>query len=372
MLREIYLDEAATSRYKPSTVFRAVTDAMNQSANPGRSGHAAALNAAMKVENCRTTVREILGDGEVVFTKNCTEALNLGILGIRPKGIVLSTVFEHNSVLRPLKFLEELGQITPLFVSPYAGFVLKEEDFEKALAGRIPSFMVCSEQSNVTGVRQDLNIFKAIANKYGIPLLIDAAQSMGHGRGDYSGCMVATSGHKGLHGPQGTGFLWTPLDCALHPILFGGTGTDSISLTQPTRFPEGFESGTLNTPGIAGLDEGMQWTVHNLTEIENRTLLCAERLYQGLSNIKGVKIYSPPNSTVISFNLRNWDSTELANALNEQFRIAVRGGLHCAPLTHRFLKTEDSGTVRASIGFHNTPIEIDRMIASVYTLSYNA
>lgn len=355
-----YLDNAATSRYKPFQVLRAVKKELHASANPGRGGHRNSIRAAMTIEDCRKEVRRITGMPNVVFTKNCTEALNLALFGMKLSGEVITTVFEHNSVLRPLKRLESEGKLSLRIIRP-AGCVVNYKDIAPYLNSST-SLIVISEVSNVTGARHDIEDICAHAKAKGIPVLLDCAQSMGHTDADYSNAdLIASSGHKGLHGPQGTGFL-AFRDVKISPLLYGGTGTDSHNLVQPNGYPEGLESGTQNTCGIAGLSAGIKWTLAHKAKTEAKTKALAALLLDGLKRLDGIKIYYEGTSGVLCFNVRNMPSSEVADILDTEYNISVRAGLHCAPLAHRYLGTEKQGGVRVSIGCGNTASDINNLL----------
>lgn len=358
-----YLDNAATSRYKPFPVLRAVNKELRASANPGRGGHRNSINAAMTIEDCRKEVRRLTGMPNVVFTKNCTEALNLALFGMKLSGEVITTVFEHNSVLRPLKCLESEGKLSLRIIRP-AGCVVTYKDIAPYLNSST-SLIVISEVSNVTGARHGIEDICAHAKAKCVPVLLDCAQSMGHTDADYSDAdLIASSGHKGLHGPQGTGFL-AFRDIKISPLLYGGTGTDSYNLVQPHGYPEGLESGTQNTCGIAGLSAGIKWTLAHKAKTEAKTKALATLLLDGLKRLDGIKIYFEGTSGVVCFNVHNLPSSEVADILDTEYNISVRAGLHCAPLAHRYLGTEKQGGVRVSIGCGNTVSDINNLLSAL-------
>jgi len=298
-----------------------------------------------------------------VFTKNCTEALNLAVFGLHLKGEVLTTVFEHNSVLRPLKRLEAEGKIMLRIVRP-AGAVVTAKDISPFLQKGV-SLLAMAEQSNLTGARHDTEEISALAKSRGIPVLLDCAQSMGHTEADYKDAdFISSSGHKGLHGPQGTGFL-AYRDHSLTPLLCGGTGTDSYNLFQPSAYPEGLESGTLNTLGIAGLAAGIRWTLAHKQKMQRKMEALSDRLIEGLKKMDGLRLLYGHGNGVVAFNIKNLPSGEVANILDTDYNIAVRSGLHCAPLAHRFFGTEKQGAVRASVGWGNTAEDIDNLLYAV-------
>jgi len=345
----IYLDNAATSRYKPFAVKAAVWRELNNSANPGRSSHYASIRAGETVEACREIISEKICGGNVVFTKNCTEALNLGIFGVNPKNQVITTVYEHNSVLRPLKELAESGAITLTVI---------DHSDETALINalrRPTSLVVMTAMSNVTGKSFDIgNLSKIIKAKSDAKILVDMAQAAGHVKPDLRYVdMCAFAGHKSLHGVQGTGFLSVKNGTNLQARILGGTGTSSLSIRHPNTIPDGMEAGTLNTPGIAALKEGVKWTYKNFDAINNNIKEVSNVIYEGLKCIEKVTVYSCANG-IILFNIEGVPSEKTADYLNEKHKIAVRSGLHCAPLIHKKIGTSPFGAVRISIGADNT------------------
>lgn len=367
----IYLDNAATSKFKPKCMFDAMFCQLGDSANPGRGGHNDSLDCAIKINDTRNSLKALAGADEgykLVFTSGCTEALNLAILGYLSEaegGNVVTTVFEHNSVLRPLNHLLQKGVISEIrYASPSdPSQTICVDDIEK-LTDSDTRLIAVNHTSNVTGATADIEAIGAFAKSKNIPFLVDCAQSMGHKRINVKKCnisMLACAGHKGLHGSQGTGFLIFSDDIKLHPIRFGGTGTFSESLLQPEDAPEGLESGTMNTAGIIGLGAAAKWTYENFEQINRHIAYLSSQALYGLGKIDGVKIYTKTLSNVISFNVGDIDSSEVADFLNDN-EIAVRNGLHCAPLAHRFLGTERQGTVRMSIDYNNNAYHISRTL----------
>lgn len=360
----IYLDESATSRYKPYAVIRRVEKELKNSANAGRGGHKAALKALKTIEECRETVETVtFSDANVIMTKSCTEALNLALFGGKFGGEIVTTVYEHNAVLRPLEKIKRNG-VKITYLSDRSGII--SPDLLKKRLNKNVSLVVMSEMSNVTGTVQPIDDIGRMLYGEGIPFLVDGAQSLGRTNSDYEGVtMIAGAGHKGLHGPQGTGFLCYRKNFWLEPLIYGGTGTSSDSLVQPAEPPEGFEAGTLNTAGIGGLTEGIRFTVRHKDEIEKHISSLSERLIAGLKEISGVKLYTDNFNGVISFNVNAMPSGEVSDILDSRFDIATRAGIHCAPLIHRWLGTVVQGAVRASIGWKNTASDIDRLVYAV-------
>ena len=370
----IYLDNAATSAFKPKGVFEALNYDLSHSANSGRSGHRYALDAAMKIEDCRRFFLSAMNAPEeeycVAFTKNCTEALNLGIFGFLRAGMrVVTTAYDHNSVLRPLFELEKRKKIELMVIRPDESGRILPSHLDSALQNA--DFCAVSLASNVTGARIDLASLSASAQKYGVVTLLDGAQAVPLVKPDFKKHMpdmLALPGHKGLHGPQGTGLLIFRKDLKLQPLLMGGTGTASDSTYQPLEPPEALEAGTLFSGGIAALHAGAKWSFENRERNGAVIKRLAEELIDYLKGL-GAEIYTDdPTLGVVSFNLRGKDSSFVANALAEK-DIAVRGGLHCAPLAHTALGTLSRGAVRASIGADNTEKDIYLFVAALEKLS---
>lgn len=367
----IYLDNAATSKFKPRCMFDAMFCQLSDSANPGRGGHNDSLDCAIKINDTRATLKAIVGaddDYHLVFTSGCTEALDLALFGYLADNVggnVVTTVFEHNSVLRPLNNLLRRNVIDGIrYVSPSdPSQCVSAEDIAKYV-DEDTRLIVVNHVSNVTGATADIEKIGELAKSLNVPLLVDGAQSLGHKNTDlkkYNISMLAAAGHKGLHGSQGTGFLVFKKDIKIRPIRFGGTGTFSDSLIQPEDAPEGLESGTMNTAGIIGLGAAAKWTYENFGKINSHINYLASQALYGLSKLDGVTVYTKTLSGVISFNVNGVDSSEVADYLNDN-EIAVRNGLHCAPLAHRFLGTEKQGTVRMSIGYNNNAYHISRTL----------
>ncbi len=367
----IYLDNAATSKFKPKCMFDAMFCQLGDSANPGRGGHNDSIDCAIKIDDTRACLKGIFGADEnynLVFTSGCTEALNLALFGYLSEGTggnVVTTVFEHNSVLRPLNRLLHKRTIDEIrYAAPCdSAMSTTANDIEK-LTDANTRLIVVNHVSNVTGATADIEAIGAFAKSRNIPFLTDCAQSAGHKKIDVKKCnvsMLACAGHKGLHGSQGTGFLIFSKDVKIHPIRFGGTGTFGESLIQPEDAPEGLESGTMNTAGIIGLGEAAKWTYENFERINRHVAYLSSKTLYGLSGIKGVEVYTKTLSNVISFNISGADSSDVADFLNDN-EIAVRNGLHCAPLAHRFLGTSERGTVRISIDYNNNAYHITRLL----------
>jgi len=365
----IYFDNAATSFYKPDSVKKIVNQAINSlTANPGRSGHKLSQKVALKIFETREIVKNFFGaeNYSLIFTKNCTEALNLAIMGLLNSGDhVIATCYEHNSVLRTLEYLKTQGVEVDIITCDMI-------DLEKELPKKIKpntKLVVTNMVSNVTGEVCDINIIGKICKENNILYLVDGAQSSGHIKIDLENSnvdMLTFAGHKGLLAISGVGGLLVRDLKFLKPILFGGTGTESENLNQPKNSVEGFEAGTIPTISILSLKAGIEFLQKNFEIILKKEQKLSEYLYFELKKLKFLTIYSTNSSqNVFSFNIKNMDSSIVANELSEKFNICVRSGLHCAPLIHKKLKTQETGAVRVSLDFNNTFDEIDKLIKAL-------
>ena len=369
----IYFDNAATSFNKPFEVKKAVVNAINNlTANPGRSGHKLSQNVAEIINETRENVLDFFGasNHELIFTKNCTEALNLAIFGTLKKGDhVITTCYEHNSVLRPLERLKKDGvEVTILDCDL--------ENFHECFAEKIKpntKMVITTFVSNVTGDICNVDEVSKICKKHNLKYLIDGAQASGHIAIDLTkiDCdMFAFAGHKGLMSLTGVGGLIVKNLSKLQPIIFGGTGTDSENLIQPTDTIEGFEAGTISTISIISLNAGIKFLKENFSKILKKEQFLSENLYKKLKNLKFLTLFSKNTSkNVFSFNVKNFDSGMVANILNEQFNICVRSGLHCAPLIHKKNITNDIGAVRVSLDYLNSIEEIDLLVLALNWIS---
>lgn len=367
----IYFDNAATGGFKPRAVSDAVCTVMRYlCANPGRSGHRLSLVGAEILQNTRSFLADYFGAKEdhVIFTKNCTEALNLAIFGsLKSGGHVITTVLEHNSVLRPLTALKEKGLIELDVVSERGYSSLYEAVLDKIKPNTY--LIAITAVSNVTGEKTPFEKLGKLARERGILLLVDGAQGGGHvpiNLEAHGISMLALAGHKGLYGIMGSGVLIFDENVELSPLLYGGTGSESFNLNQPKALPERLEAGTLNLPAIAGLFEGAKFIKSNQEIFARHLYSYTEFLITALNKMDGVTVYSKPNSSgIVSFKLNDMPSNEVADLLNSEYDIAVRGGFHCAPLIHKYLNTQDDGLVRASLAVQNSTREINFFIRSI-------
>ncbi len=370
----IYFDNAATTLIKPDGVIKANDYALkNLCANAGRGSHAASMKAASLVYKARKSVCALVGADETVFTFNCTDALNTAIFGTARRGHVITTAFEHNSVLRPLEELRRRGIITYTVVTPDSHGVIDPVDIEKAVT-RDTYMIVVNHISNVSGVVAPVSAIGLVAKRHGLIYLLDGAQSIGYEDTDMRkiGCdMMCFSPHKGLHGVQGLGCLCIRKNIRINPVRFGGTGTNSHSLEQPSEVPDGLECGTLPVNAIYSLISAINY--HNSLGIaEKRNLSeCGNFIRNELKNIRGVKLYGKYNllPSIVCFNIDGMNASAVGDILNEQYDIAVRCGLHCAPLAHKYYGTLSTGSVRASLSYHNTATEAEFFVKAIYEIA---
>lgn len=369
----IYFDNAATSRFKPPIVGKTLLEQLNFSANPGRSGHTDSIRLGIAINKARENLKAKFNADdsyEVIYTSNCSEALNLAILGyckiLKDKVHVISSLNEHNSVLRPLRQLELQGIINTTYLAPNQLGVITPNQVDNAI--KIDTkLVVLNHTSNVTGATCDIEEIGKVCKRRGVKLLIDGAQSLGHtpiNMIDYNIDMLAGAGHKGIHGVQGVGFLIMRRDIELIPLKFGGTGTASESVDPPTMLPESLECGTLNSPAILAMDSALNWTYDNYNALHRHYRQLASELYYGMRHLQGISLYSSYPSDVVSLNILDYSSSEMADYFNSQ-NIAVRSGLHCAPFIHKHLGTLERGAVRISIGYNNSMSDINTLLKAI-------
>jgi cysteine desulfurase/selenocysteine lyase len=365
----IYLDNAATSHPKPESVYQAVMHAMREiGASPGRGGHRRSLEAARLLFQTREAIGRLFSipdSSRIIITHSATEALNLALRGVLVTGDhVITTSMEHNSLLRPLVALRRQGVELTIVAADTTGLV-DPDDVRRALRPNTRMIAV-GHVSNVSGAIQAIDPMAAIAREAGALFLLDAAQSAGSepidaGRTGID--LLACPGHKGLLGPQGTGFLYASPAVRLKPLLHGGTGSSSTSEEQPESLPEGFEAGTRNLPGIAGLKAGVEFVLElGVRAIGERERRLSGEAVELLRSVPGMSITGPSDPSLrgglFSFTVANTDPSALAFLLDRDYDIAVRAGLHCAPQAHRTLGTFPNGTLRVSPGWANTSEEI--------------
>ncbi len=374
----IYFDNGATTFPKPRAVVRAADSALTSfGANPGRGGHKMALRASSAVFECRKNAARLFGldkPESIIFMPNCTAALNTVIKGVLKSGdhAVISSL-EHNAVARPVEYMRSQGVSCSVADFVYGDDEATVDNFRRAFRSNT-RLVVCTHASNVFGVRLPAEKIAALCRLYNILFCVDAAQTAGLVPVNMAADgidFLCAAGHKGLYGPMGTGILAINSPVLPRELTQGGTGSASASLEQPSLLPDRYESGTPNLSGIAGLNEGIKFVVSRGEErLLQREIALAQKMYDGLSQINGVCLYTerPAQKThvpVVSFNIGEHDSEEVAALLDERFNIAVRAGLHCAPMAHGFFGTREQGTVRAVISAFNTVGEVDCFVKSV-------
>lgn len=377
----IYLDNGATTFPKPQNVLTAV-DRANKffSANPGRGGHKLAIKASEMVYNSRKITAEFFSvdnPENVIFTLNCTTALNIVIKGILKSGdhVVISS-YEHNAVVRPLQKLKAKG------VSFSVAEVV-ESDNEATLSNfrncirENTKMLICTYASNVFGIKLPVERICAMCHQYGILCCVDAAQGAGVVPIDLSNSSIdylCISGHKGLYGPMGIGALIVNCSTIPDSLTEGGTGSSSADYDQPLILPDKFESGTNNFSGIVGLGEGINFVKSKgIMNIYKQEMFLTEYLYDNLNKMNKVILYTGrPNIDyyvpLLSFNVMGKDSEYTAEILNKKHDIATRAGLHCAPLAHKSKGTIDNGTVRIVPSVYTTKRSINVLISAIYNL----
>ena len=375
----IYLDNAATTFPKPSVMHDAARDFyLGSGVNPGRSGTDMALGAEHMIRSVRKGLSALFSPGQpknpdrLGFTLNGTMALNLILDGtVRPGDHVVTTMLEHNSVIRPVNHLVKRGA-EATFVAPDPEGYLDPEEIRKAVKSNTKLVMV-NHASNVTGVVQDLAAIGAVCRDEGVPFAVDAAQSAGVLPIDMAACnisFVAFTGHKGLLGPTGTGGVCVADDAEIEGSIFGGTGVRSASPYHLTEFPYRLEAGTLNLMGIAGLSSALAWLEgQGIGNIHRREIGLLELLQNGLGEITGVRIQGTQKLenrvATMSMTIDNYDADDVGTILDGDFSIVTRTGLHCAPLLHEHLGTAPRGTVRISIGPFNTKKQIETTVRAI-------
>ena len=379
----IYLDHAATSYPKPEEVYRGMESfARSSGANPGRGGHRRAVEAEGMIEDTRRLLARLFGFGRperIVFGHNATDGLNMAIKGVLKRGDhVITSVLEHNSISRPLNQLEKDGVIALTRLPVTADHQIDPHDVERAFrpATRL---VAITHVSNVTGTIQPVGTIGRIVRERGALLLVDAAQSGGVAPiavEQDAVDLLAFTGHKGLLGPTGTGGLVVGERATIRPWREGGTGGDSTRPVQPEEFPHRLEGGTPNVFGIAGLREGVRLLLDRGVEsvLEHERALL-RTFVTSLRRRERVQWYGADRTIadhggagrvgLVGFNLPGFAPAEAGAVLDEQFDIAVRPGLHCAPYAHKHLGTFPQGTVRVSVGFSTTADDVRRAAAAI-------
>ena len=375
----IYMDNAATTLQKPECVAKAVVNAMNSFGNAGRGLNDASMGASRVVYDTREKLCRLFhGENpkQFAFTSNATESLNTAIQGlIGPGDHVITTMLEHNSVLRPLYEREAVGvELTILRCDTYGN--ISYEEIEAAIRENTKA-IVCTHGSNLTGNLTDIGRIGAIAKKHGILLIADASQTAGLIPIDVQEMQIDVlcfTGHKGLYGPQGTGGIYVRPGVEIKPLKRGGSGIETYNKNHPAQMPTALEAGTLNSHGIAGLNAALTYIEE--TGVEHICQLALERMwqfYEGVCDIPGVTVYGDFSEKervpIVSLNIEDFDSAEVSDELLTEYGIATRAGGHCAPLMHEVLGNVEQGAVRFSFSHFNTQEEVEKAISAIRELA---
>lgn len=375
----IYMDNAATTLQKPECVAKAVVNAMNSFGNAGRGLNDASMGASRVVYDTREKLCRLFhGENpkQFAFTSNATESLNTAIQGlIGPGDHVITTMLEHNSVLRPLYEREAAGvELTILKCDTYGN--ISYEEIEAAIRENTKA-IVCTHGSNLTGNLTDIGRIGAIAKKHGILLIADASQTAGLIPIDVQEMQIDVlcfTGHKGLYGPQGTGGIYVRPGVEIKPLKRGGSGIETYNKNHPAQMPTALEAGTLNSHGIAGLNAALTYIEE--TGVEHICRLALERMwqfYEGVCDIPGVTVYGDFSEKervpIVSLNIEDFDSAEVSDELLTEYGIATRAGGHCAPLMHEALGNVEQGAVRFSFSHFNTQEEVEKAISAIRELA---
>ena len=371
----IYLDNAATTIHKPEGVAQAMVQALSSLGNSGRGAHEATLDASRIIYGTREKLARLFGIKDpmrIAFTCNATESLNIAINGLFEKGDhVITTMCEHNSVLRPLYRLEENGVELSILPANSKGVPMYGE--LEQLIQKNTRAIVITHASNLSGNVTDLGRVSAIAQKYKLLLVVDASQSAGCIPIDVEKMeidVLCFTGHKGLMGPQGTGGIYVREGLEIRPLKVGGSGVHSYDREHPKEMPTALEAGTLNGTGIAGLFSSLDFILDTGVEaIHKKEMKLAKRFFDGIKDLPEVTVYgdwqNSERTAIVSVNLGTEESGQVSDWLWEDYGIAVRAGAHCAPLMHKALGTEKQGAVRFSFSYFNTEEEVDTAIQAL-------
>ncbi|MCQ5202831.1 aminotransferase class V-fold PLP-dependent enzyme [Mordavella massiliensis] len=375
----IYLDNAATTMQKPEEVIEAVVQAMHSMGNAGRGAHSASLEASRTIYDTRELLCRFFGGTDprrLVFTSNSTESLNIAIKGLFESGDhVITTMLEHNSVLRPLYEMEKRGVELTIIPADKKG-VIDYNDIEKAIRPNTKA-VVCTHGSNLTGNLVDIERIGKITRKNGLLLVVDASQTAGVFPIDVEKMQIDVlcfTGHKGLLGPQGTGGMYVREGIQIRPLKSGGSGVQTYSKSHPVEMPTALEAGTMNGHGIAGLHAAVEYIQRTgIDQIRKREQECMKRFYEGVIQVPGVKVYGDFDDmnrcAIVSLNIGDYDSSEVSDELLTEYRISTRPGAHCAPLMHEALGTVEQGAVRFSFSHFTIDEEVDTAIKAIRELA---
>ena len=375
----IYMDNAATTMHKPKEVIDAVVEAMNSMGNAGRGASEAALCASRMIYDTRDRLAQLFGAEDarrIAFTSNSTESLNIAIKGIlNPGDHVITTVLEHNSVLRPLYEMEKKGTELTIIGCDEKGMP-DLAAMEEAVKENT-KMIICTNGSNLTGNYVDVAAIGEMAHRHGLIFAVDASQTAGVFPIDVQRMnidILCFTGHKGLLGPQGTGGIYVKEGIQLRPLKTGGSGIQTYSKEHPVQMPTALEAGTLNGHGIAGLHAALGYLekkgIDNIRKKENELMW---RFYNGVKDVPGIKIYGDYSQSercaIVTLNLGDYDSSEVSDELLMEYDISTRSGGHCAPLMHEALGTVEQGAVRFSFSHYNTEEEVDTAIRAIHELA---
>jgi len=375
----IYLDNAATTMYKPQAVVDAVVNAMTSMGNAGRGANEASLSASRIIFDTRDRLCKLFNGTnpkQIVFTNNSTESLNITIKGLlNPGDHVITTMLEHNSVLRPLYEMKEKGVELTIVKSNEMG-TLDIADIEAAIKDNT-KMIVCTNGSNLTGNYVDVENIGKLAKERGVLFVVDASQTAGVFPIDVQKMnidVLCFTGHKGLLGPQGTGGMYVREGLVIRPLKVGGSGIKTYSKTHPEEMPTALEAGTLNGHGIAGLHAALGYLEEEgIDNIRAREQELMWKFYEAVKEIPNVKVYGDFSTknrcAVVTLNIGDYDSSEVSDALLMDYNISTRPGGHCAPLMHEALGTVEQGAVRFSFSHYNTDEDVDTAIRAIYELS---
>ncbi len=375
----IYMDNAATTMHKPKEVIDAVVEAMSSMGNAGRGASEAALSASRIIYDTRDRLAKLFGAEDarrIAFTANSTESLNIAIKGIlNPGDHVITTVLEHNSVLRPLYEMEKRGVELSIIGCDEEG--MPDLTAMEAAIKENTKMIICTNGSNLTGNYIDVSVIGKIAHAHGLIFAVDASQTAGVFPIDVQKMdidILCFTGHKGLLGPQGTGGIYVKEGIELRPLKTGGSGIQTYSKEHPVQMPTALEAGTLNGHGIAGLHAALGYLekegINNIRKRENELMW---RFYNGVKDVPGVKIYGDyrqlERCAIVTLNIGDYDSSEVSDELLMEYNISTRSGGHCAPLMHGALGTVEQGAVRFSFSHYNTEEEVDTAIRAIRELA---
>ena len=375
----IYMDNAATTMHKPQEVIDAVVSAMESMGNAGRGASEAALSASRIIYDTRDRLAKLFhaeDARQIAFTANSTESLNIAIKGIlEPGDHVITTVLEHNSVLRPLYEMEKRGVELSIVGCDEKGMPDLAQ-MEQAVKENT-KMIICTNGSNLTGNYIDVSVIGDIAHRHGVLFAVDASQTAGVFPIDVQKMQIdilCFTGHKGLLGPQGTGGIYVKEGVKLKPLKTGGSGIQTYSKEHPVQMPTALEAGTLNGHGIAGLHAALGYLekegIDNIRKKENELMW---RFYNGVKDVPGVKVYGDYSQkercAIVTLNIGDYDSSEVSDELLMEYDISTRSGGHCAPLMHEALGTVEQGAVRFSFSHYNTEEEVDTAIRAIRELA---